>query len=48
MMCPNCGKDVVIKRTRKGRKFYGCIDNPNCEYMSWNKPTEETKEKEKE
>ena len=39
--CPNCGKDIVIKRTRKGRKYYGCIDYPNCEFMSWNKPSEE-------
>ena len=41
--CPECGKDIVIKRTRKGRKYYGCIDYPNCEYMSWNKPTKEEK-----
>jgi len=41
--CPNCGKDIVIKRTRKGRKYYGCIDNPTCEYMSWNKPAKEEK-----
>ena len=39
--CPECGKDLVIKRTRKGRKYYGCIDYPNCEYMSWNKPAKE-------
>jgi len=41
--CPDCGKDIVIKRTRKGRKYYGCIDYPNCEYMSWNKPAKEEK-----
>ena len=41
--CPTCGKDIVIKRTRKGRKYYGCIDYPNCEYMSWNKPVQEEK-----
>lgn len=38
--CPLCGKDVVIRKTKKGRKYYGCEDNQNCEYMSWNKPTE--------
>ena len=38
--CPNCGKDIVIKMTRKGRKYYGCIDNPECDFMSWGKPTE--------
>ncbi len=40
--CPLCGKDVVIRKTKKGRKYYGCEDNPNCEYMSWKKPTEES------
>ena len=40
--CPLCGKDVVIRKTKKGRKYYGCEDNPNCEYMSWNKPTEKS------
>ena len=40
--CPLCGKDVVIRKTKKGRKYYGCEDNPNCEYMSWKKPAEES------
>ena len=44
--CPDCGKDIVIKRTRKGRKYYGCINYPNCEYMSWNKPAKEDEKKE--
>ena len=39
--CPDCGKDLVIKMTRKGRKYYGCIDHPNCEFMSWGRPTSE-------
>ena len=37
--CPLCGKDVVIRKTRKGRKYYGCEDNPECEFMSWQKPS---------
>ena len=41
--CPKCGKDIVIKRTRKGRRYYGCIDAPNCDYMSWARPTDENK-----
>ncbi len=36
--CPKCGKDIVLKRTKKGRIFYGCIDNPGCDYMSWQRP----------
>ena len=40
--CPLCGKDIVVRKTKKGRKYYGCEDNPNCEFMSWNKPTEKS------
>ena len=36
--CPKCGKDIVVRKTRKGRRYYGCIDNPECDYMSWKKP----------
>ena len=38
IVCPLCGKDVVLRRTRKGRRYYGCIDNPACSFMSWQKP----------
>lgn len=38
--CPKCGKDVVIKKTKKGRKYYGCIDNPECDFMVWQKPVD--------
>lgn len=37
--CPICGKDVVIRKTKKGRKYYGCENNPECEFMSWQKPS---------
>ena len=37
--CPECGKEVVIRKTKKGRKYYGCENNPECTYMSWQKPT---------
>ncbi len=37
--CPICGKDVVLRKTKKGRKYYGCEDNPECEFMSWQKPS---------
>ncbi len=39
--CPLCGGDVVIKKTKKGRKYYGCSNNPECEFMSWQKPSKE-------
>lgn len=37
--CPLCGKDVVIRKTKKGRKYFGCENNPECEFMSWQKPS---------
>ena len=39
--CPKCGKDIVLKKTKKGRKYYGCIDNPNCDFMVWQRPTDQ-------
>lgn len=40
--CPNCGKDIVLRKTKKGRRYYGCEDNPNCDFMSWQKPSNVT------
>ena len=37
--CPKCGKDVVYRMTKKGRRYYGCIDGPECDFMSWQKPS---------
>lgn len=39
--CPKCGKDVVYRMTKKGRRYFGCIDNPECDFMSWQKPSTE-------
>ncbi len=38
--CPNCGKDVVAKKSKKGRRFFGCEANPDCYFMSWSQPVE--------
>ena len=38
--CPICGKDIVVRKTKKGRKYFGCEDHPNCDFMSWQKPVE--------
>ncbi|HUM82291.1 MAG TPA: type I DNA topoisomerase [Lachnospiraceae bacterium] len=38
--CPLCGGDVVLKRTRKGRLYYGCENNPECTFISWSRPVE--------
>ena len=40
--CPDCGGRLQIKRTRKGRIYYGCEKYPDCSYMSWDRPTDET------
>ncbi len=37
--CPKCGNDIVMKMTRKGRRYYGCIGFPDCDFMSWPKPS---------
>lgn len=39
--CPKCGKEVVLRKTKKGRKYFGCEDNPECDFMSWSRPVEE-------
>jgi DNA topoisomerase-1 len=36
--CPNCGGELVERRTKKGRLFYGCANYPGCEWSSWKKP----------
>lgn len=37
--CPECGKDVVERKTRYGKIFYGCSNYPTCKFASWEKPT---------
>lgn len=37
--CPKCGKEVVYRMTKKGRRYYGCENNPECDFMSWQKPS---------
>ena len=36
--CPKCGKDIVLRRSAKGRKFYSCDGYPECDFISWKKP----------
>lgn len=37
--CPKCNKGkVVIRKTKKGRQFFGCSKYPECEFQSWDKP----------
>ena len=39
--CPRCGKKMLLKKSKKGRSFYGCEGFPECNFMTWNVPTAE-------
>ena len=39
--CPDCKGKVLVKKTKKGKKYFGCENNPTCGYMTWNIPTNE-------
>ena len=39
VLCPKCGEEIVVKKTKKGRKYYGCLGNPECDFMSWQRPS---------
>lgn len=39
--CPLCEGKVLVRKSKKGRKFYGCSNYPNCNFVSWYEPTEE-------
>jgi DNA topoisomerase-1 len=39
--CPKCGKEVVLRKTKKGRKYFGCENNPECDFMTWSRPVAE-------
>ncbi|MDI3316487.1 MAG: type I DNA topoisomerase [Bacillota bacterium] len=38
--CPECGGELVVRRSRKGRRFYGCANYPRCTFVSWDRPVE--------
>ncbi|MCT4545376.1 MAG: type I DNA topoisomerase [Vallitalea sp.] len=39
--CPKCNGQIYVKKTKKGRRYYGCENNPDCDFMTWNRPTKE-------
>ena len=39
--CPRCGKKMLLKKSKKGRSFYGCEGYPDCSFMTWNVPSAE-------
>jgi DNA topoisomerase I len=42
VLCPICQGKVLIKKSKKGRKYIGCEKNPECTFMSWDMPSNET------
>jgi DNA topoisomerase-1 len=40
-MCPLCGGKIILKKSKRGRSFYGCANYPECNFMTWNVPLEE-------
>lgn len=42
VQCPQCGEgEIVVRRSKKGRTFYGCSRYPDCGFVSWERPTGE-------
>ncbi len=39
--CPKCGGEVIEKKSKRGYTFYGCGNWPNCDFMTWDKPTDD-------
>ncbi len=39
--CNKCGGEIVIKKTQKGRRYYGCENYPDCDVMTWQRPSDE-------
>lgn len=39
--CNKCGGEIVIKKTQKGRRYYGCENYPDCDVMTWQRPSNE-------
>ena len=40
-VCPTCGKNVIARKSKRGKVFYGCEGYPECSYISWNIPANE-------
>ena len=41
-LCPVCGGKVLAKKSKNGKGYYGCEHNPQCQFMTWDKPLSET------
>ncbi|MBQ7075178.1 MAG: type I DNA topoisomerase [Clostridia bacterium] len=43
--CPKCGGKILVKKSKKGKEYYGCENNPRCDFMTWDKPLDKKCEK---
>ncbi len=41
-ICPKCSGKILEKKSKKGKKYFGCENNPSCDFMTWDTPTKET------
>ncbi|KEI13631.1 MULTISPECIES: type I DNA topoisomerase [Clostridium] len=39
--CPLCGGKILVRKSKKGRRFYGCSNYPECKFVSWSEPVKE-------
>lgn len=39
--CPKCGADILERKSKTGKVFYGCERYPDCDYTTWDKPLNE-------
>ena len=44
-LCPECGKDLIVRKTKTGKTYYSCEGYPDCKYMTWTKPGKKGKAK---
>jgi DNA topoisomerase-1 len=42
VLCPKDGGDIVERKSRRGKVFFGCANYPDCDFTLWNRPTAET------
>jgi len=41
VLCPKCSSEIVERKSKKGKKFYGCMRYPDCDFVSWDKPVQQ-------
>ena len=39
--CPKCGGEILVKKSRKGKVYYGCEHSPKCDFMVWDMPVKD-------